>query len=94
MTEIITQFNEYSGIIRCGSGYGDCSRVDRDRLIELLQKLPAGDVIISSITHDEGRGIVVKPAQEDEPIWHVLTPSVEIDEKRSLYRRAREMVGL
>ena len=94
MTEIITQFNEYSGIIRCGSGYGDCSRVDRDRLIALLQKLPPGDVIISSITHDEGRGVFVKPADLTEPVWHVLTPSVEREEPKGLYRRARALVGL
>ena len=85
MTEIITQFNEYSGIIRCGSGYGDCSRVDRDRLIELLQKLPAGDVIVSTAPHTKGWATIIKPDNQD-PVWHILTPTEPEEPKPSLYQ--------
>lgn len=78
--KIITQFNEYSGIVEAGSGYGDIIRVDRDHLIELLQRLPAGNIILSSVHHNEGaRGIIAKPDTETEPHWHTLAPTVILE---------------
>jgi len=90
---VITQFNEYSALIQCGSGYGETSRVDRDKLIELLNRLPAGDVILSTAPHQDGRAVLVK-GEADSQNWYVLTPTIPIDRVRSIYHSMLRRVGL
>lgn len=76
------KFDEYSGIIKVGNGYSDIARVDRDRLIELLNRLPAGDIFISSVPHKAGRCVIAKPVTETEPHWHALAPMKPKKEKK------------
>lgn len=79
---IIKRFDEYSGIIEAGSGYGDVCRIDRDRLIELASRLPAGSLLLTSVPHDKGRAVLMKPAAEKRPLWHVLSPTFEKKAKK------------
>ena len=74
--KIIEQFNEYSAKIEAGAGYGDIVRVDRDNLIEFLQRLPQGDILLSSLPHASGRGLIAKPGSETEPHWYVIAPTI------------------
>jgi hypothetical protein len=71
---LIQKFNDYSGIIEAGSGYGDVSRIDRDHLIELATRLPPGDIILTTAPHDKGRAVLMKPGSEKRPWWHTLAP--------------------
>lgn len=79
---IIKQFDDYSGIIETGSGYGDICQVDRDRLIELVSRLPAGSLLLTSVPHDKGRAVMLKPITEKRPLWHVLSPTFERKPKK------------
>ena len=87
---IINRFDDASAIIEIGGGYGDVARIDRDRLVELLNRLPAGEVIISTLPHDAGRAVMLKHAAEKEPRWHVLAP---VAPEPGLYERLLAVVG-
>lgn len=81
--KIIERFNEYSGRVETGGGYADISRVDRDKLIKLLNLMPAGDIIITTAPHDAGRGVLAKPATEKNPVWFILSPTVPAEKGKS-----------
>jgi hypothetical protein len=79
------KFNDCSGIIETGGGYAYISRVSRDRLIEVLNRLPAGDIIITTAPHAGGMAVLVKPASESRERWHVLCPVIQEKANRPPY---------
>jgi len=71
------QVSEHTGIVEIMSGYGDIALIDRDRLIEMLQKIPAGDIRLSTVPHDAGRAVIAKPSDSVSDFWYVLAPMRE-----------------
>jgi hypothetical protein len=80
--KILERFNDYSGIIEAGGGYGDVCKVDRDRLIELVSRLPAGDIRVTITGHKDGNAILMKPASELNPYWYALAPTAKEEKIR------------
>jgi hypothetical protein len=77
---IISRFNSYSGIVETGGGYTETARVDKDRLIEVLERLPAGNIILTTAPHSGGQAVLVRHASVNDLTWHVLAPTIQ-DEK-------------
>ena len=73
---IIEKFDDFSGIIQAGGGYTDVSKVDRDKLIELLHRLPQGPIMVTTVQGEQG-ALLVKHTTTNEPHWHCLAPIVE-----------------
>lgn len=68
------QTQEYTGLVEIRSGWGEEATVDRDRLIEMLQSVPKGDIRISMVPHEHGRALIAKPRDSTSALWYALAP--------------------
>lgn len=74
MTQILHQYNDYMALVEIGGGYDIPARIEKSKLLKLLDELPGGDIYVSMVPHVSGKCVIVKPAALQEPHWWLLCP--------------------
>ena len=53
-------------------------RIEKSKLLKLLDELPSGDIYVSMVPHQAGKCMIVKPCNLTEPTWWLLCPKEEV----------------
>ncbi|NCB27457.1 MAG: hypothetical protein EOM62_18680 [Bacteroidia bacterium] len=77
MTTILHQYTDYMALAEIGCGDDIPSRVDKSKLLKLLDELPDGEIYVSMLPHANGKCVIVKPCSLTEPSWWLLCPKEE-----------------
>ena len=76
--QILHQYSDYMAVVEIGGGYDIPSRVEKSKLLKLLDELPDGEIYVSTVPHQAGKCIIVKPCNLTEPSWWLLCPKEEV----------------
>jgi len=76
--QILHQYSDYMAVVEIGGGYDIPSRVEKSKLLKLLDELPDGEIYVSMVPHCAGKCVIVKPCNLTKPEWWLLCPKEEV----------------
>ena len=76
--DILHKYSDDMALVEIGGGYDIPSRVEKSKLLKLLDELPDGEIYVSMVPHQSGKCVIVRPCSHPNPSWWLLCPKEEV----------------